>query len=465
MVVYEFLKKIPLFAEMPEEDLRLLCTTVDNIDLLAGENLFSEGDQASKAYIVKSGEVEIVKMANDREVLLAVRGEGVVIGEMALLESMPRTATVRARTDAELYAIQKEDFDKLLESSPTALNALFHTILGRLRENQMQLQQSEKMAQLGTLTAGVAHELNNPAAAVQRSAGQMKDAIERLNSAYAQITRLGFDEKQLSQLDEMSLHIQQRAVKPPELDALTRSDRETEIEDWLDDQGIDDAWEIAPTLVNLDFGEDRLHILANDFPEDRLRCVIEWLNATYEAYSLLNEVGQGARRISSIVKALKSYSYLDQAPVQNLCVNDGLDDTLLILQNKFKDQISVKREYQEGLVEIVAYGSELNQVWTNILDNAIDALAGQEDAQITIRTRQEGEWVVVEIIDNGPGIPEEVLPKIFDSFYTTKEVGKGTGMGLNISYNIVVQQHRGDIKVHSKPGETCFEVWLPISWS
>ena len=464
MTILEFLQNVPLFADMPREVLERLCESVETVELKAGEKLFKEGDEGNRAFVIGDGEVEIVTNANNREVLLAVRGSGIIIGEMALLESTPRTATVRARSDAVLYAIQKDDFDKLMTDNPVAMQVMFQTILGRLRENQRQMRQSEKMAQLGTLTAGVAHELNNPAAAVQRGAEQLQDAIARLNATYAQITRLGFDEDQLATLDGMSEHIQKQAEKPPELDALVRSDKENEIETWLEENKIENAWDIAPTLVNLEFDEAKLSSLAHDFPEERLPCVIEWLNATFDAYSLLGEIRQGGRRISEIVKALKSYSYLDQAPVQSVNVNEGLDDTLVILHNKVKAGINVKREYTENLPEIVGYGSELNQVWTNIIDNAIDALEGQEDAQITIRTRVEGEWVVVEIEDNGPGIPEEVQPKIFDSFFTTKPPGKGTGMGLNISYNIVVQKHRGDIKVYSKPGQTCFEVWLPMNF-
>ena len=180
------------------------------------------------------------------------------------------------------------------------------------------------------------------------------------------------------------------------------------------------------------------------------------------AHNLLTEIGIGAGRISQIVNALKSYSYLDQAPVQGVDVHEGLNNTLLILSNKLKTGINVKREYASDLPKIQAYGSELNQVWTSILDNAADALEGRGD--ITIRTRRDNECVVVEIEDNGPGIPEEIQHKIFDSFFTTKPPGKGTGLGLNISYNIVVQHHRGDIKVFSHPGKTCFQVWLPVDF-
>jgi signal transduction histidine kinase len=328
----------------------------------------------------------------------------------------------------------------------------------------VQLQQSEKMAQLGTLTAGVAHELNNPAAAVKRSADQLVEAMHSLDGSYAHISRLGFDEHQWQVLNQLAVKANQSATSPPEMDALTRSDLEGEIEMWLEEHAIDNSWLIAPNLVNLKFNEDELTALADEFPEERLMCIIEWLDATFTVYSLLNELSQGSGRISGIVKALKSYAYLDQAPVQLVDVHQGLDDTLTILQNKLKKGFNVKRDYAPVLPEIMGYGSELNQVWTNIIDNAIDALDSQEDSQIIIRTCQESEWVVVEIEDNGPGIPKEIQSKIFDAFFSTKGVGKGTGLGLNISYSIVVQKHRGDLRVKSEPGKTIFEVWLPINF-
>ncbi len=459
---YEMLKTIPLFRDLNQEDLNRLSESVEIVTLAKGNELFHEGDEGDRAYIIKQGELEIIMESNNREILIAVRGVGIIIGEMALLESIPRTATVRARSDATLYEIQKKELDRLMNSSPSATQAIFHTILHRLREDRIHLQQSEKMAQLGTLTAGVAHELNNPAAAVKRSADQLVKATKALDAAYAQISQLGFDEQQWQILKALAAKAHESAYSPPEMDTLTRSDLEEEIEQWLDNHDIIESWQIAPNLVNLQFNENELTSLAEDFPTGKLTCAIAWLNATYDVYSLLNELSKGSSQISAIVKSLKSYAYLDQAPVQSININQGLDDTLMILNSKLKSGINVRREYAQDLPAVMGFGSELNQVWTNLIDNAADALADQDDAQITIRTRQENGWVVVEIEDNGAGIPEEIQSKIFDAFFTTKGPGKGTGLGLNISYNIVVLKHRGDMRVSSIPGSTCFEVMLPI---
>lgn len=464
MKEHGFLSQISLFQGMSHEDLHFIAESVEIVTINKGETLFHEGDQADRAFFVKEGEVEILKESSGREVLLAVRGAGSVIGEMALLQSVPRSATVRARSDTVFYAIGREDFDRLLHSSSSAMQSIFETMLERFKSDQVSLRQSEKMAQLGTLTAGVAHELNNPAAAVKRSSEQLVGAIKSLDSAYVYICQLGFDEQQWKELDRLSEKAYKSATSPLELDALTRSDRESQFEEWLEEREVENSWMIAPNLVNLNFDEEELATLAMRFPAEKLLCIIGWLDATFTVYSLLNELALGSGRIFTIVKSLKSYAYLDQAPIQSVDVCEGLDDTLTILHNKLKSNISVKKEYDQDLPEIMAYGSELNQVWTNILDNAIDALQDQERAQIIIRTRQESDWIVVEIEDNGPGIPENVRSNIFDAFFTTKGPGKGTGLGLNISYNIVVQKHRGDIKVRTKPGETVFEVWLPINF-
>jgi len=253
---------------------------------------------------------------------------------------------------------------------------------------------------------------------------------------------------------------QEKAKKPDYLDALTRSDREMEWEDWLAENGLANPWVAAPILVNLGYGQEELATLLADFTPPQLATALEWLECSYTIYGLTEEIGHGTQRISEIVRALKSYAYLDQAPRQMVNLHDGLDNTLIILRSKLQSGVTVQRDYAADLPLIDAFGSELNQVWTNLIDNSIDAMNGK--GEISLRTRREGEWVVVEIEDNGPGIPPAVQSKIFDPFFTTKPPGQGTGMGLNISHNIIVQRHKGRMEVHSQPGETRFEVRLPL---
>jgi len=462
--MYEFLRKVPLFSGLPDEDMERLCQMVEEVTLAPGQELFAEGSIGDKAYVIEWGEVEIIKDSANRPVLLAVRRSGDVIGEIALLEAGPRMATVRTRTETRMLIIGQKQFDDLLVSSPTASQVLMRTVVDRMRTTNSALRQSEKMAQLGTLTAGVAHELNNPAAAVRRGADQLEDAIATFGTAQARLGALGLSVEQQAVMDKLSEQTRTSAGKPQAgLDALARSDLEYALKDWLDERGAPDAWELAPALVGLGYNVDGLATFADQFSPDDLPAVVGWLSASYGVYNLLAEIGHGAGRISEIVKALKAYSYLDQAPVQAVDLHEGLDNTLLILRSKLK-QIPVVRDYAADLPKIQGYGSELNQVWTNLLDNAADALAGRENPTITIQTERRGDWVTVRVQDNGPGIPEDIQGRIFDAFFTTKEPGKGTGLGLEISYNIIVNKHRGDLRLFSQPGVTCFQADLPLNF-
>jgi signal transduction histidine kinase/predicted CoA-binding protein len=446
----DFLRKVPLFADLPEADLDRLCEAAGEVVLEPGETLFREGDSGDRAYIIRDGELEIVKRSGDREILLAVRRRGEVIGELALLDESPRMASARARSRTTMLTIGKEQLDDLLECSASAARAMFHTVLARWNSTESMLRQSEKMAQLGTFTAGVAHELNNPAAAVQRGAGQLQEAIDAFGSNAEALGRAG-----------VSLEGLPKPAPAGDLDPVTRSDREEDIEDLLSEHGVKDPFEMAPALVELGYDRGAVEELAERFDGDALSAVLGAISGSFTVSSLLGEIGHGAGRIAEIVKALKSYSYMDRAPAQLVDVHEGLDSTLVILRHKLKAGIEIQRDYADDLPRIEAYGSELNQVWTNLIDNAADALG--EAGKIRLHTEHEEGWVVVTISDDGPGIPESVKGRIFEPFVTTKPPGKGTGLGLDISYRIVVQRHRGDIEVFSEPGCTCFEVRLPVS--
>jgi signal transduction histidine kinase len=373
-------------------------------------------------------------------------------------------------TDSAVRCIEIGAEDYLPKSfDPVLLRARLTSSLQKKRlrdlekaylQQEVTLRQSEKLATLGKLSAGMAHELNNPAAAAQRGAAQLQAVFSRLQQTHLKLCGLGLNAAQLEALLSLDRLAHERAKKPTYLSALGRSDREIEWEAWLSGQGVENAWEVAPTLVTLGFSRDELAALAAELTHTQFLTAIDWLNCSAAIYSLLEEIGQGAGRISEIVKALKSYSYMDQSPIQSVDIHEGLDNTLVILRSKLAPGVAVRRDYAADLPRIEAYGSELNQVWTNLIDNAIDAMGGQ--GEIILRTRHDDEWVVVEIEDNGPGIPEAAQTHIFDPFFTTKPPGQGTGLGLNISHNIIVQKHKGRVDVTSQPGKTCFAVRLPL---
>jgi signal transduction histidine kinase len=326
-------------------------------------------------------------------------------------------------------------------------------------QQEVMLRQSEKLATLGRLSAGLAHELNNPAAAAQRGSKQLQNLIPDLEKLVLEIGLMKLSEQQLDIYKTFKDQVHIRMEKPTELDPLTRSDRETEIESWLKDRNVSDAWDIAAMMVYLDFAVDELTELSGHFSAEQFQCILSTLLNIYATHNLLDELGQGTGRITEIVKSLKSYSYMDKAPLQLINVHEGINDTLVMLRSQLKDGITVQKEFDEDLPAIQAYGSELNQVWTNIIDNAISVMEGQ--GNISIKTYREEQWLVVRITDSGPGIPKEIIGKVFDPFFTTKPPGEGTGLGLNISHNIIVQKHKGKISVQSGPEGTSFEVKLP----
>jgi signal transduction histidine kinase len=454
-----FLRKVPIFSELSDEDLDHLAQSTREFELPAGEVLFTEGSPGRHAYIIQSGQIEILKASGGREIQLAIRQPGEVIGEMALLESCARSATCRAYTSSVLLEIDSEQFDHLFDTSPSAARKILTTITNRLRTTESLLQQSEKLAQLGTLTAGIAHELNNPAAAVKRGAQQLQLTLERFQEATHQLYQAGLSRDQIQKIQQLEREFRSRSEPTRHIDAITRGDLEEELEHWLEAYGFLEAWELASQLADHDLNKDVLAPVISEFPKDHLPAILTWIVASQNIFGLLDEIRQGAGRISEIIKALKAYVYLDEAPNQEIDIHEGLENTLVILRHKMGEGVEIRREYDDEITRIPAYGSELNQVWTNLIDNAIDAIAGK--GTITIRTRLHAPWVMVEIEDNGPGIPPDVKARLFSPFFTTKPLGQGTGLGLYISYNII-QKHGGDIKVTSHTGMTRFTVLLPL---
>jgi signal transduction histidine kinase len=327
-------------------------------------------------------------------------------------------------------------------------------------EQEIMLRQSEKLATLGRLSAGMAHELNNPAAAALRNAEQLSEEMQRLEAAVGTLGRLGFTAPQWDALEHYRVRVSELAGRATTFDPLVSSEREQELETWLEERSVEQGWLLAPILVSVGWNRSQLEELAASFTAEQLPTVLTMLAQIYTTHQLVDGIRAGTARVSEIVKALRSYSYLDQAPIQSVDVHEGLEDTLVILRSKLKDGITVRREFAPDLPRVEAFGRELNQVWTNLIDNAVYAMEGK--GELTLRTYADEPWVVVEVADSGSGIAADIQERIFDPFFTTKPPGEGTGLGLNISHNIVVQKHGGRIGLRSEPGSTCFRVHLPL---
>lgn len=452
------LRRVPLFVELSEEDLSSIADGAEPLELAGGDVLAGEGEPGDALFVIVSGELQVVKRSRTTDVPIAVLGPGEIVGEMAIFEAQPRMASIRAVSPTRVIRIGRDVILELLGTRPSATLSMLRTVMGRLRGTEAMLREREKLAALGTLSAGLAHELNNPAAAVQRSAALLRDGLDRLAATTRALGTVVDDREHAAFVAELGAEVARHASTQASLDPLDASDRAWELETFLAERGVADAGELAPALVTGNWDRVHLERIEAEFPGDALGRIVAWVAAGSTVHALVDEVATGARRISEIVKAVKEYSYMDQAPVQRVDVRAGLDNTLVILRPKLKAGISVVRDYQPDLPEIEAFGSELNQVWTNILDNAIDAMGGGGEIRIHAYARDTD--VIVEVCDDGPGMPPEVRERIFEPFYTTKPPGSGTGLGLHISHNVVAR-HGGRINVRSRPGKTCFEVILP----
>jgi signal transduction histidine kinase len=391
------------------------------------------------------------------------------------LEQISVNALVEhGRTQAlYLFCKRRQPFSELDVKCLSTVCGFFHRKVVMLWEQQklrnlelaylqqeVMLRQSEKLATLGRLSAGMAHELNNPAAAARHGAEQLRTSIARLERARYALGAERLSSDQLEIIAKFEKEAEERAKDGRSLDPIARSDLEQEVEDWLGRNGVQDPWEHAPTFVEMGLTVVELSELTGSFDPSVTAIVIEFLGSRFSTVSLVEDIARGARRISEVVEGLKGYSFMDQAPVQLVDVREGLNDTLVMLGSRLRDGIKVDLDYADPLPRIQAYGSELNQVWTHLIDNALSAMG--DEGVLALRAYQDDDWVVVEVGDSGEGIPIEAQEKVFDPFFTTRPPGEGAGLGLSVSHGIVVKKHRGQISLSSRPGATRFSVRLPI---
>jgi signal transduction histidine kinase len=463
MLDIDSLRQVPIFAKLPKERLHWLLEQGTEVWREPGEIHRHEGDPAEHVFILLEGEIRITQKVGNQEILLAMYEPKTLFGELpVLMGEKCFWASGRAVTRCHIFELPNQAFWEMLSSCTCVMTAILRTMAERLQSVQTISQQREKLVALGTIAAGLAHELNNPASACRRAVGQLRQTRQvlqpltvKLNQEEMTCTQKAF----VAKLQQDAIAHARTAAK---LDPLTQSDREDEVTQWLEANDVGNSWKLAPTLVTAGLDIEWLENIKQNVGELLLSNVLAWIETTLQEMGLLDELDQCTNRISTLVNAVKDYSYMDRAPLQEIDVHEGIESTLTILSHKLKQgNVVVTREYDCEIPLISAYGRELNQVWTNLIDNAIDAINGQ-GGQIWIRTNCESDFLLVEIADNGPGIPLEVQSHIFEPFFTTKGVGQGTGLGLHIVYRIVVGQHQGDIRVLSQPGDTRFQVRLPL---
>jgi signal transduction histidine kinase len=448
----------PLFSGLADTQLGCI-PPGEVIEAPAGTVLATEGERIGFFLVTLEGEVRVTRAYDRQAILMGISKPGNYMGEIPLLLDVPWTATARVSKPAKFFRLSEADFWQMLSACPAVAREIFRTAANRMRNVEGYSQQREKLASLGTMAAGLAHELNNPAAAARRAAAHLQKTTDRVQTLVCQLTKtLGHDD--WLRLVATSQSAFERLAQAPALDHLERSDRAETIAAWLEAHGVAAAWELAPTFVTAGLDTAWLEGLAGTLPAASHANALGWLEARLNLKSLLSQVEQSTGRIAELVKAIKSYSYMDQSPMQEINIHEGLESTLTMLGHKLKN-VTVVRAFSHSAPRIMAYGSELNQVWTNLIDNAIHAVNGT--GKICVGTCLEDNQLVVEIVDNGPGIPKEVQSHLFEPFFTTKAVGSGTGLGLVISNRIVADRHGGEIEFESRPGETRFKVRLPVN--
>jgi signal transduction histidine kinase len=446
----------PLEQRLTGEQIEALLPYGTELALDAGDYLFDETSVVDSFYVVLEGAIRISRLDGAEDTHLITHHPGDFTGGLAVLTGRRSIHRGRAAAPSRVLEIGSETFRRVSVERPEVADVFISGLARRMRETQRAFRQQEKMAALGKLSAGLAHELNNPAAAARRASDDLGEAALR-----AQLLALEHDARFSPAQREKLTQLRREAAAndAAALDPLARSEREDEAVLWLEERGVEEAWELASILAEAGIRTERLERLAEDLDDGRaLAGALEWLGTTLELVGLADELAQSAARISELVGAMKEHTYMDRGSYEETDVREGLESTLTILGHKLKGA-TVTRDYEDGLPRIWAHGGELNQAWANLLDNAADAVDGR--GRIGVRAYRDGDSVAVEVSDDGPGIPPEVGRRVFEPFFTTKQIGEGTGLGLDIVRRIVAS-HGGEVAFESVPGETRFVVRLPL---
>ncbi|HJX90943.1 MAG TPA: ATP-binding protein [Pyrinomonadaceae bacterium] len=460
----EALRRVHVFSDLPDDQLKWFAENVRDERFAAGDILFRKGDPPDWMAVFLEGEMHAYRDDNAHEgyVYISKAGDPAseVTGVLPFSRMTQFTVTGRAAMASRILRFPVQLFPELLQRMPILAKRLVGIMSDRVRETTTADQQQDKLMALGKLSAGLAHELNNPAAGANRAANDLILVLAELRAADLRLCRHELTVEQEDAISTFENAALEHSATTRQLNSLEQSDREDLVASWLEDHGVADPWKLSGNLVEAGIDAEALQRISAGLDEKAFADVVARVNAQLAAAKLASEIKAATSRISELVGAIKEYSYMDQASVQEVDLNKSLVSTLLILKYKLKRKnIVVTRDYDEELPRIKAYGSELNQVWTNLIVNAVDAMS--EGGTLKVRTKKEPTDILVEIRDNGPGIPPDLRSRIFEPFFTTKPVGEGTGLGLDTVARIV-RKHRGNIRFESKPGDTCFQVRLPL---
>ncbi len=457
MVDKSELLRSTIFADLPDDQIAWFIGQSRELRLKAGDVYARQGDPADAMFVILEGQLQGRGELGGETIIFDLK-PGDVTGLLPFSRMKQFTVSGRAETNSRALRFPASLFPELVQKMPELTKRLVGLMSDRIRETTRMEQQRDRLAALGKLSAGLAHELNNPASAAKRATSQLRDILKRVRDASHELGRRDLTAAQKTEIEKLEAALTQ--VDGPPLDALAASALEDELDSLLRSHGQSDLWQLAADLARRNFKPEALERLFATLDADTARAALVRISASVEIAGLLNEIESSTSRISDLVCAIKEYTFMDQSPVQNVDIVKSLETTLTILNHKLKRGVAVRRDYQKIPLLVNSFGSELNQIWTNIIDNAIDAMGGKGELQV--RIYREDDCVVVEIGDNGPGISPEVQPHIFEPFFTTKGVGEGTGLGLDTVQRIV-KKHRGNIQVRSKPGDTRFQVWLPLA--
>ncbi|HEV2521796.1 MAG TPA: ATP-binding protein [Candidatus Acidoferrales bacterium] len=451
------LLRVPVFANLPEDQIEWFLSQVEELRFKAGDTLINPGTPADAMFVLLEGQLQARGEIGGETVIINVDAPNVT-GRLPYSRMKTFTFGARALTDCRILRYPESKYQNLVQRMPELTQRLVGMMTDRVRETTRREQQRDRLAALGKLSAGLAHELNNPASAAKRAASQLRDLLKKIRDASLELGRSNLAPPQKAELEKFEASLTTSHESPP--DTLAMSALEDQLDSLLRSHGQNDLWQLSAGLARKNVQPEVLEALFSALEPGAARAALVRIGALVEVLSLLDEIESSTSRISDLVGAIKEYTHMDQAPVQNVDVVKSLESTLTILNHKLKHGVSVEREYPRVPLLVNSFGSELNQVWTNLIDNAIDAMGGK--GKLRVRTYRDDSCAVVEIGDNGPGISSDALPHIFEPFYTTKGVGEGTGLGLDTVQRIV-KKHQGTIQVNSQPGDTRFQVWLPLS--